>query len=389
IHQIANIVLAESSGVMVDYSFSVILVLLHLLQLAELRVSETMCKYIAIVLSILREIKVFFMVFSGVVIFFSIAILHVLYGVGSHTWEEPNVNLPKSFLGAGGRYDPLANDIFENGDGNTKASYKNGPLLLMLMVYFTFSSILMLNVLIETIYAAEGVCCSLYSIYLEVQRVDGKVTVKRGSYHRPFQCSRAQATTWSQAFYHYLLFNMYPFSHVYIWSRFYNLEILDNPAIGAVIQYKCIHQITNITNPKGGVTSYFSFSVVFVFLLLLAEPRVSEAVCKHITIVFDILREVKIFFMALVTNTLYFTVAIVHAIHGVVADSGEPDNARLPSNFIGAISTGGRYDPLSNYMYEDGYGGGKGAYNNGSLLLMMMVYFTFLSILIPNVLIGE
>ncbi|KAF9580267.1 hypothetical protein BGW38_003153, partial [Lunasporangiospora selenospora] len=45
-------------------------------------------------------------------------------------------------------------------------------------------------------------------------------------------------TTWIQSLYHIILFNMNPFSHVYIRPRFYTLEILDNPAIDAMVQYK-------------------------------------------------------------------------------------------------------------------------------------------------------
>ncbi|KAF9585561.1 hypothetical protein BGW38_001791 [Lunasporangiospora selenospora] len=47
-----------------------------------------------------------------------------------------------------------------------------------------------------------------------------------------------QTTTWLLSLYHAILFNMNPFSHVYIRPRFYKLEIIDNPAIEAVIQYK-------------------------------------------------------------------------------------------------------------------------------------------------------
>ncbi|KAF9582258.1 hypothetical protein BGW38_000439, partial [Lunasporangiospora selenospora] len=53
----------------------------------------------------------------------------------------------------------------------------------------------------------------------------------------PFGYSK-QRITWIQSLYHIILFNMNPFSHVYIRPRFYSLEILDNPAIDAMVQYK-------------------------------------------------------------------------------------------------------------------------------------------------------
>ncbi|KAF9580561.1 hypothetical protein BGW38_002732, partial [Lunasporangiospora selenospora] len=44
-------------------------------------------------------------------------------------------------------------------------------------------------------------------------------------------------------------------------------------------------------------SSDLSFCIIFVFLHMLSELRVSEIVCKYVTIVFDILNEIKVFFM--------------------------------------------------------------------------------------------
>ncbi|KAF9585549.1 hypothetical protein BGW38_001887 [Lunasporangiospora selenospora] len=203
-----------------------------------------------------------------------------------------------------------------------------------------------------------------------------------------------QKTTWAQAVYCAMLFCMNPFGHVYIRPRFYSLEILYNPAIEAVVQYKCIHQVTNILRiSEDAVTADFSFSVVFVFLHLLAELRVSETVCKYITIMFGILREIRVFFMVLAASMIFFTIAIVHVIHGGVDPSKRVANSSLPNNFPEAITTvylmmGGRYDPLNNDLYVDGEGEAEASYTNKPLLLMVMVYFTFSSILMLNVLIA-
>ncbi|KAF9584914.1 hypothetical protein BGW38_004684 [Lunasporangiospora selenospora] len=155
IHQILNILQADENAVTEDFSFCIVLVFLHLL--AELRISEVVCKYITIVFGILREIRVFFMVFAASVLFFSIAILHILYGVSNNREGPPDASLPNHFFGAistGGRYDPLESDLYEEGTGVTKSTYKNYPLQVMVMIYFTFSSILMLNVLIALINVA-------------------------------------------------------------------------------------------------------------------------------------------------------------------------------------------------------------------------------------------
>ncbi|KAF9585562.1 hypothetical protein BGW38_001792 [Lunasporangiospora selenospora] len=127
--------------------------------------------------------------------------------------------------------------------------------------------------------------------------------------------------------------------------------------------------------------------------MVLAELRVSENVCKYITMVFGIIHEIKVFFMVLAASMIFFTIAIVHVIHGAVSDSERPSDASLPKDFLGALSTvyllmGGWYDPLNKDMYIDGEEGIMGAYKNGLLLLMVMVYFTFSSVLMLNVLIA-
>ncbi|KAF9585114.1 hypothetical protein BGW38_003849, partial [Lunasporangiospora selenospora] len=178
IHQCIDILNGTDNGWTADFSFCLVFVFLHLL--AELRVSENMCKYITIVFGVLREIRLFFLVFAAGVLFFSIAIVHILFGISIQGVENSNrlegVNLPKHFFGAittvylmiGGRYDPLADDLFANSEGEKGAEYKNWPLIVMVMVYFTFSSILMLNVLIALINVAfVKADDSWWQVYLE------------------------------------------------------------------------------------------------------------------------------------------------------------------------------------------------------------------------------
>ncbi|KAF9579672.1 hypothetical protein BGW38_003975, partial [Lunasporangiospora selenospora] len=144
IHQIVNILNGKEDGVSWDLSYCVVLVSLHML--AELRVHEAVCKYVTIVVQILSEIQVFFVVLAGGVLFFSIAIVHVLHG---------NANTMETHLQRdGGRYDPLADDLLEKDKITNQFVYKNWPLQIMIMIYFLFTVIFMLNILIALINVA-------------------------------------------------------------------------------------------------------------------------------------------------------------------------------------------------------------------------------------------
>lgn len=101
-------------------------------------------------------------VFASGILFFSLAIEHILRGhsVGpnpvaknatdSNSTDSDEIEFPKPFLGAitstffimGGRYDPVNTDLSED---------KNIGLHMMILIYFFFTVILMLNVLIALI----------------------------------------------------------------------------------------------------------------------------------------------------------------------------------------------------------------------------------------------
>ncbi|KAI9231653.1 MAG: hypothetical protein BYD32DRAFT_197794 [Podila humilis] len=142
-------------------SFSLVIVFLHML--AELRVTQVVCKYVTIVLRIFSEIKVFFGVFALGILFFSLAIEHILRGRASgwfpnatngtdisNSTDKDGVEFPRNFLGAitstyfimGGRYDPVNEELSES---------TNWALHIMIVIYFFFTVILMLNVLIALI----------------------------------------------------------------------------------------------------------------------------------------------------------------------------------------------------------------------------------------------
>ncbi|KAF9934230.1 hypothetical protein FBU30_002923 [Linnemannia zychae] len=126
-------------------SFSILFVFLHFL--FELRVNKTVCHFVTIIIQIFDKIKVFFFIFAGGVIAFSIAMLHLLRSCKGDACDP--TDFPNNFLRAmsatyffmGGVYDPIG-PLF-NSD---RVAFH-----LMMVVYFFFTVILMLNVLISLI----------------------------------------------------------------------------------------------------------------------------------------------------------------------------------------------------------------------------------------------
>ncbi|KAF9979626.1 hypothetical protein BGZ75_009413 [Mortierella antarctica] len=132
-------------------SFSVLAVFIH--ALFELRINKSVCKYVTIIQETVIEIRVFFIIFAGGLFAFTVATLHLLRAcpvLGE--CEEPTTKLTPHFLGAlsatyffmGGRYDPVSDEFDSNDWG----------FHLMMVVYFFFTVIVMLNVLIALINVA-------------------------------------------------------------------------------------------------------------------------------------------------------------------------------------------------------------------------------------------
>ncbi|KAG0198388.1 hypothetical protein BGX33_012366 [Mortierella sp. NVP41] len=123
-------------------SLSILFVFLHVL--FELRVIRMVCQFSSIIMQALVSIRVFVFVFFGGLAAFTIAILHFCVNTPDcPSYNEGfSANLFRSFSMAyfmmGGRYDPVRNGF------NTD----NVGFHLMMGLYFFFSVILMLNVLI-------------------------------------------------------------------------------------------------------------------------------------------------------------------------------------------------------------------------------------------------
>ncbi|KAG0044357.1 hypothetical protein BGZ83_010417, partial [Gryganskiella cystojenkinii] len=150
--------IGESQGNTRILSFTVLIIFVHML--FEARVQEGICKYVTIIQEAVVEIKVFLVIFAAGLLGFAVAILHLFHGkcpmgpMGDClvNVQDSNSTFPDNFLSAvsstyffmGGIYDPVS----ENFKGTDWAFH------LMMAMYFFFTVILMLNVLIALINVA-------------------------------------------------------------------------------------------------------------------------------------------------------------------------------------------------------------------------------------------
>ncbi|KAF9401702.1 hypothetical protein BGX21_000897 [Mortierella sp. AD011] len=152
------------------------------------------------------------------------------------------------------------------------------------------------------------------------------------------------------------------------------------PLIASVDQIVVIYQ----KNPNGN-TRLLSYSVLIVFLHMLFELRINESVCKYVTIIQQVVVEIRIFFI-LAGGIFAFTIAMQHLFwscsYGEEGGCKQPTTA-FPENFLGALSAtyffmGGVTDPVSSEFATDDWG----------FHLMMAIFFFFTVILMLNVLIA-
>ncbi|KAK3810333.1 MAG: hypothetical protein J3Q66DRAFT_352823 [Benniella sp.] len=153
--QIINIRDDDAGGDISTLSFSVLFIFLH--TLFELRVIKSVCHFVAIIVSIISKIRVFFFIFVAGILAFTAAVLHLLHGcpVGDCSKKTENLKFPKDFHLAfsttyffmGGIWDSVGGDL-------EKGSW---TFHIMMILYFFFTSILLLNVLIAIMNEAFNV----------------------------------------------------------------------------------------------------------------------------------------------------------------------------------------------------------------------------------------
>ncbi|KAF9323066.1 hypothetical protein BG006_001794 [Podila minutissima] len=133
-------------------SFSVLFVFLHFL--FELRVIRSVCKFVSIIIHAVASIKVFFFVVVGGIIAFAVAILHLMRNCTgaivcpSYT-EGFSLNILRAismtYFMMGGRYDAVSNGF----------SQDDIDFHIIMIAFFFFTVILMLNVLIGRTWELE------------------------------------------------------------------------------------------------------------------------------------------------------------------------------------------------------------------------------------------
>ncbi|KAF9548030.1 hypothetical protein EC957_007313 [Mortierella hygrophila] len=132
-------------------SFSVLVVFLHML--IELRISKGVCKYVTIIQQAVVEIWIFFMIFAGCIVAFTITLLHLRMSCTYEGCTRTETKYPRHFVGAlsatyfflGGRYDPVSGEL---------DSMEDWPFHLAMFIFLFSTTILMLNVLIALINVA-------------------------------------------------------------------------------------------------------------------------------------------------------------------------------------------------------------------------------------------
>ncbi|KAF9908508.1 hypothetical protein EC991_009772 [Linnemannia zychae] len=161
----------------------------------------------------------------------------------------------------------------------------------------------------------------------------------------------------------------------------FTLQAFDNPAIAALIRYKCHPVLTpvyiaiisvasiflwleflQLINEKkkyvtsvynvvdiatfglplagsvnqlliiwgklnaGGNPGLISFSVLFIFLHFLFELRVIKSVCHFVTIIIRVVSEIRVFFFIFAGGILGFTIAILHLLRACIFESCPSDD---------------------------------------------------------------
>ncbi|KAG0044151.1 hypothetical protein BGZ83_010596 [Gryganskiella cystojenkinii] len=128
-------------------SYSVVFIALHLL--FELRVNKSVCQFVTIIVRIFGQIQIFFIIFMAGTLAFTTAILHLLRGCVRPPCMDPTTLFPKQYYQAlattyffmSGKYDSISVEF----TGDNYAFYT------LMIIYLTFTVILMLNVLIAII----------------------------------------------------------------------------------------------------------------------------------------------------------------------------------------------------------------------------------------------
>ncbi|KAK3833210.1 MAG: hypothetical protein J3R72DRAFT_453610 [Linnemannia gamsii] len=97
-----------------------------------------------------------------------------------------------------------------------------------------------------------------------------------------------------------------------------NITVFALPLAGSVVQ---IGNIVNM-NEKGDI-SLLSFSVLVIFLHCLFELRVKKRICYFVTVILEIVGQIRIFFLLFALGIVAFALTILHFLRGCpISDCG-------------------------------------------------------------------
>ncbi|KAF9359542.1 hypothetical protein BGX26_012090 [Mortierella sp. AD094] len=219
--------------------------------------------------------------------------------------------------------------------------------------------------------------------------------------------------SWAHALFYVILYKFKMKSEAIVEFHDFTLEMLDSPAISALIEYKwntigfiSVYNVVDLAafglplagsinqllihskkisgdTPLDGNAGLFSFSVLFMALQFLFELRVNESVCQFVTIIISILGKIRMFFVILIGGIIAFSVAMLYMLHSCPFETCVTPTTGFPTHFYKAFSStffiiGGRYDPISDELDTD----------NWAFITLMIVYFFFMVILLLNILIA-
>ncbi|KAG0309160.1 hypothetical protein BGZ98_004906 [Dissophora globulifera] len=90
-------------------------------------------------------------------------------------------------------------------------------------------------------------------------------------------------------------------------------------------------------NDTHGNTRLLSYSVLVVFLHMLFELRINKMVCKYVTIMKDVVSEIKVFFIIFAGGTLAFAIAVLHLLRACPYEGCDGPTTSFSGNFLGAL----------------------------------------------------
>ncbi|KAF9573939.1 hypothetical protein EC968_007767 [Mortierella alpina] len=125
-------------------------------------------------------------------------------------------------------------------------------------------------------------------------------------------------------------------------SSIYNavdLGVFGLPLAGSINQLIIAAGRISGETPEQGHAGLYSFSVLFIFLHFLFELRVSSRVCQFVTIIINIISEIRLFFVIFAGGILAFAIATLHIIHSCPFESCVEPTSSFSRNFYFATTS--------------------------------------------------